>query len=103
MSEKHKQVHTAYCDYQIAKANKPSRVYSVKTETKGNKGVKTTGLSKAMLRMNYGIHILIASLLVQMRFSESVESMIVVVVDSLLRILVLLSLSRIIRFIQFGN
>lgn len=37
MSEKHKQVHTAYCDYQIAKANKPSRVYSVKTETKGNK------------------------------------------------------------------
>ena len=54
-------------------------------------------------RMNYGIHILIASLLVQMRFSESVESMIVVVVGSLLRILVLLSLSRIIRFIQFGN
>lgn len=45
--------------------------------------------------MNYGIHILITSLLVQMRFSESVESMIVVVVDSLLRILVLLSLSRI--------
>lgn len=52
MSEKHKQVHTAYCDYQIAKANKPSRVYSVKTETKGNKGVKTTGLSKAMLSTN---------------------------------------------------
>lgn len=35
--------------------------------------------------------------------SENAESMIVVVVDSLLRILVLLSLSRIIRFIRFGN
>lgn len=49
MSEKHKQVHTAYCDYQIAKASKPSRIYSVKGETKSNKGIKTTGLSKAML------------------------------------------------------
>ena len=49
MSEKHKQIHTAYCNYQIAKASKPSRIYSVKTEIKSNKGVKTTGLSKAML------------------------------------------------------
>lgn len=47
MSER-KRIHTAYCDYQIAKANKPSRIYSVKAE-KSNKGVKTTGLSKAML------------------------------------------------------
>lgn len=36
-------------------------------------------------------------------FRERRESMIVVVVDSLLRILVLLSLSRITRFIRFGN
>ena len=49
MSEKHKQIHTAYCDYQIAKASKPSRIYSVKGKTKSNKGIKTTGLSKAML------------------------------------------------------
>lgn len=48
MSEKHKRIHNAYCNYQIAKANKPSRIYSVKAE-KSNKGVKTTGLSKAML------------------------------------------------------
>lgn len=40
---------------------------------------------------------------VQMRFSGNVESMIAVVVDSLLRILVLLSLLRITRFIRFGN
>ena len=49
MSEKHKQIHRAYCDYQIAKANKPLRIYSVKGETKSNKGIKTTGLSKEML------------------------------------------------------
>ena len=48
MSEKHKQIHTANCDYQIAKASKASSVYSVKAE-KSNKGIKTTGLSKAML------------------------------------------------------
>lgn len=49
MSEKHKQIHTAYCNYQIAKASKPSRIYSVKAEIKSNKGIKTTGLSKAIL------------------------------------------------------
>ena len=49
MSEKAKQIHTAYCNYQIAKASKPSRIYSVKAEIKSNKGIKTTGLSKARL------------------------------------------------------
>lgn len=48
MSEKYKRIHNAYCNYQIAKASKPSRIYSVKAE-KSNKGIKTTGLSKAML------------------------------------------------------
>jgi hypothetical protein len=49
MSDKYKTIHTAYCNYQIAKASKPSRIYSVKAEIKSNKGIKTTGLSKAML------------------------------------------------------
>lgn len=52
MSEKHEQVHTAYCDYQVTKASKPSRIYSVKGEANNKnkiKGIKTTGLSKAML------------------------------------------------------
>lgn len=42
MSDKYKTIHTAY-------ASKPSRIYSVKAEIKSNKGIKTTGLSKAML------------------------------------------------------
>jgi len=50
MSEKQKQIHTAYCDYQIAKASKPSRIYAVRGKNnKSKKGIKTTGLSKAML------------------------------------------------------
>ena len=48
MSEKHKQIHTAYCDYQIAKASKASRDYSVKAD-KTNKSIKTAGSSNAML------------------------------------------------------
>lgn len=49
MSDKYKTIHTAYCNYQVEKASKPSRIYSVKAEIKSNKGIKTTGLSKAML------------------------------------------------------
>lgn len=48
MSER-KRIHNTYCNYQVAKANKPSRIYSVKAEIKSNKGIKKTGLSKAML------------------------------------------------------
>ena len=47
MSEKQKQIHTAYCDYEIAKANRPSRIYSVRTKHKS--GIKTHNMSKAML------------------------------------------------------
>ena len=49
MSEKVKAVHNAYCDYEIAKANKPSRIYSVRTEVKQKSGIKTHTMSKAML------------------------------------------------------
>ena len=49
MSEKEKQIHNAYCDYEIAKAKHPSRIYSVRTEVKRTHGIKTHNMSKAML------------------------------------------------------
>lgn len=49
MSEKAKRVHKNYCDYEIAKAKSPSRIYSVKTNNAKPKGIRTSGLSKAML------------------------------------------------------
>ena len=48
MSEREKQIHTAYCDYQITKANKPSRIYTVKAPQKKPQ-IRTFGLSKAVL------------------------------------------------------
>lgn len=47
MSEKAKQIHTAYCDYEVAKAKAQSRIYSVKPKRKV--GIKTHNMSKAML------------------------------------------------------
>lgn len=47
MSEKAKQIHNAYCDYEVAKARKPSRICSVKQKRKS--GIKTHNMSKAML------------------------------------------------------
>ena len=47
MSEKEKQIHNAYCDYEVAKAKHPSRIYSVKPKRKN--GIKTHNMSKAML------------------------------------------------------
>lgn len=49
MSEKAKTIHNAYCDYEIAKAKSPSRIYSVRAEIKTKSGVKTHNMSKAML------------------------------------------------------
>ena len=49
MSEKAIQIHNAYCDYEVAKACKPSRIYSVRTEVKRKQGIKTHNMSKAML------------------------------------------------------
>lgn len=51
MSEKQKATHNAYCDYEIAKAKSPSRIYSVRTETQKQKGIKTHNKSKAMLAL----------------------------------------------------
>ena len=47
MPEKQKSIHNAYCDYEIAKASKPLRIYSVKPKRKN--GIKTHNMSKAML------------------------------------------------------
>lgn len=50
MSEKAKLIHNAYCDYEVAKAKAPSRIYSVRSEvTRKPKGIKTHNMSKAMI------------------------------------------------------
>lgn len=50
MSEKAKAIHNAYCDYEVAKAKQPSRIYSVRSEVKRKpQGIKTHTMSKAML------------------------------------------------------
>lgn len=49
MSEKAKQIHNAYCDYEVAKAKSPSRIYSVRAEIKTKNWIKTHNMSKAML------------------------------------------------------
>lgn len=49
MSEKAKAIHNAYCNYEIAKAKQPSRIYTVHTQQKKKSGIRTSGLSKAML------------------------------------------------------
>lgn len=49
MPEKQKSVHNAYCDYEIAKAKQPSRIYSVHNEPKRKSGIKTHNMSRAML------------------------------------------------------
>lgn len=51
MSEKAKAIHTAYCDYEVAKAKQPSRIYSVRSEVKRKTGIKTHNMSKAMLAL----------------------------------------------------
>ena len=48
MSEKQKSIHNAYCDYEVAKAKAPSRIYSVRSEER-KQGIKTHNMSKAML------------------------------------------------------
>ena len=49
MSEKAKATHNAFCNDQIAKANKPSRIYTVREPERKQSGIRTSGLSRAML------------------------------------------------------
>lgn len=51
MSEKAKQIHNAYCDYEITKAKQQPRIYSVRAETRKPTGIKTHNKSKAMLAL----------------------------------------------------
>ena len=49
MSERTKQAHNAFCNYEIEKANKPSRIYTVREQQRKPLGIRTSNLSKAML------------------------------------------------------
>ena len=49
MSEKSKATHKAFCDYEIAKANKPSRIYTVRQQERKPLEIRTSNLSRAML------------------------------------------------------
>ena len=50
MSEKAKSIHNNFCNYEIAKAKSPSRIYSVRAGAKRKpNGIKTHTMSKAML------------------------------------------------------
>lgn len=52
MLENAKAIHNAYCDYEIAKAKQPSRIYSVRSQPKHRPhGIKTHNKSKAMLAL----------------------------------------------------
>ena len=49
MSEKAKATHNTFCNYEIAKANKPSRIYTVRQQERKPLGIRTSNLSRAML------------------------------------------------------
>lgn len=50
MSEKQKATHNAYCDYEVARAKQPSRIYSIRSEvTRKPQGIKTYNMGKAIL------------------------------------------------------
>lgn len=52
MSEKAKAIHNAYCDYEVTKAKRALRIYSVRSQSKRKpKGIKTHNKSKAMLAL----------------------------------------------------
>ena len=49
MNKKAKEVHKAFCDYEVEKANKPSRIYTVREQERKPLGIRTSNLSRAML------------------------------------------------------
>ena len=49
MTQKTKQAHNAFCNYEIAKANKPLRIYTVREQKRKPLGIRTSNLSRAML------------------------------------------------------
>lgn len=49
MSERAKATHNAYCNYEVSKATQPLRIYSIRESQRKPSGIRTSGLSKAML------------------------------------------------------
>ena len=50
MNKKSKEVHNAFCDYEVEKANKkPSRIYTVREQERKPLGIRTSNSSRAML------------------------------------------------------
>lgn len=49
MSEKTKAIHKAFCNYEVSKAMQPLRIYSIREPQRKPSGIRTSGLSKAML------------------------------------------------------
>ena len=49
MSEKAKATHKAFCDYEVSKAMQPLRIYSIRELQRKPSGIRTSGLSRAML------------------------------------------------------
>lgn len=49
MSEKAKAIHKAFCDYEVSKAMQPLRIYSIREPQRKPSGIRTSGLSRAML------------------------------------------------------
>ena len=49
MSEKAKVTHKACCDYEVSKAMQPLRIYSIRELQRKPSGIRTSGLSRAML------------------------------------------------------
>ena len=50
MNKKAKEVHKAFCNYEIVKANKPLRIYTVREPAQRKPlGIRTSNLSRAML------------------------------------------------------
>ena len=49
MSEKAQVTHKAFCDYEVSKAMQPLRIYSIRELQRKPSGIRTSGLSRAML------------------------------------------------------
>ena len=49
MSERAKATHNAYCNYEVSKAMQPLRIYSIRELQRKPSGIRTSGLSRAML------------------------------------------------------
>lgn len=49
MTKTLKATHNAFCNYEISKANKPLRIYTVREQERKPLGIRTSNSSRAML------------------------------------------------------